>query len=94
MTSSQLKVEYTEGVMKKNVQIDTNTWVVHIIGIENCVLLHGFKRKIDAEIAKKFLDSLLIDWTEPPSVVIQRLKVLGYNTRQELMNEACKHLQW
>ena len=99
MAANLIVKYYTEVYSRTGPElVARNCWTVkiedHPTAGTQTVVLYGFKRQLDAEIALSWLSTLLVDWSEPQNIVWDRLKFLGYNNRQELMNEACKHLQW
>lgn len=72
------------------------SWIVRLADPrEVCAaILWGFARKVDAEIAKRFLDSTGIDWSLPSEPMWRQCAENGFPTREKLMEAACEHLQW
>lgn len=69
-------------------------WQVVVLpaGFFNNVLLHGFGRRRDAEIARDALEKLSIDWDAPELELRRQWEAFG--GREAAMRVACEHLQW
>lgn len=63
-------------------------------GRHRSIVLHGFGRKLDVEIAIHFLESLPVDWSLEPKAVWRQLAAAGYPDREALMRGAVQSLQW
>lgn len=73
-----------------DVLLSTAWQVVHVPSRR--VLLHGFGRKRDAEIAMEFLSHLGIDWTQDRETLLTFYREVGGH--DDLMKKVCEHLQW
>jgi hypothetical protein len=58
------------------------------------VVLWGFCRMQDALAAKRFLDSLEVNWEDDRTKVWAKLHSLGYVDREALHRAACERLAW
>lgn len=59
------------------------------------VILWGFIRQKDAEIAMVFLTTIpTVDWLAPSQIMWRQLAAVGYPDRDSLMQAACERLQW
>lgn len=59
------------------------------------VILWGFARKLDAEIAMEFMNTLPVNWDESDEDEFGRqLAVAGYPKEGDLMKACCERLQW
>jgi hypothetical protein len=69
------------------------TWQVSLDQIHPChVVLRGFGRRVDAEIAMRAIQELPIDWDLPEDELRKQWNDFG--GREEVMKRACKNLQW
>lgn len=60
----------------------------------HCVLLWGFARQRDAELAMQFLAGLPVYWLAPRKRMWKELSAIGYPDRPSLMKAACERLAW
>lgn len=71
------------------------SWGVSVtIDGQDYSVLHGFGRKVDAEIAKKWIEELEIDWNVSADQLARQCKAAGYRNRRAMMKKVCERLQW
>lgn len=72
------------------------SWLVYVArkDLDDPVVLWGFGRERDAEIAKEFLESLSIDWLADTQEICRQIISAGFTGRNGLMKAACERLQW
>lgn len=93
-----LKIEYGEPENKDGSHRDACWYVRRVIpftdeqGRESSIVIAGFHRKIDAEIACKHLNESGIDWTGSIKEINAAIRERG--GLKWLKQTACEHLQW
>jgi hypothetical protein len=88
-----LEVEYIYKIFDRDslvVLVETGSWCV----TEPAVVLHGFVRRKDAEIARKFLEELDLDYSLCSDAFWEQFSKYGLHNKEAVMKKACERLQW
>lgn len=90
--SSQLLVEFIDIVQTEGEEDKPGFWcVTEQVTSDRDIVLHGFARRLDAEIALAFLSEFEVDYTlNSMEFWIQ----FGVKDRVQLMSLVCQRLQW
>ncbi len=88
-----LKVQYDRCWNQYDERDEPPSWQVVIdLPVSNNVMLYGFGRKLDAEIAACAMQELPIDWEAPEDELRVEWKANG--GREKIMEFVCQRLQW
>ncbi len=90
-SSSPLNIEYVDELFdSEGVCVEKGSWCV----TEPLVVLNGFQRRKDAEIARKFLEEFDIDYSLRSDEFWSQFSKYGMHGREAVMRKACERLQW
>ena len=88
---ANLRVEYIDKVFDDDDSLlAEGSWCV----TDPLVILHGFKRRKDAEIALRFLEEFDIDYSLPSGEFWEQFTKYGMHSREAVRERACERLQW